>query len=218
MSGDNRGKKIRCSKCGASYYDFGKRSARCPKCQENELIPEGLIAPTQIKIWRGGYNDTSSGFTDGYATKAKSGAIYLKCSFEVLAGDNKGCKFTSTIRLASERGSQWWDDGRLILRDILNSANGISGKDTSLGARSYRKIETLGVFDGVEFVAEIGRVKGKDGIIRNELSSAITPDDPRHPSPFPSDEIKAAEKINISLDDTKPFEKSSFSPIWHSKV
>ena len=173
----NLGKKVHCHICRSTYYDLGRKSMPCPKCRFDALIPAGTVAMVRLKIKLGQYNDKSRGWTEGYATRADSGAIYLNCTFEVIEGSHKSKKFYSLVGLYTPKGPWWGNEGLRLLRRILNSAHGLSDTDYSPTARNLRNLASLADLDGIEFTAEIDRRKGKDGVIRNELKSAVTLDD-----------------------------------------
>lgn len=218
----NKGKKIRCLKCRTSYYDLGKRSAECPKCRENALIPVGTIAKVRLSIKRGGYNDPSQGWTEGYATKSASGAIYLNCTFEVTKGPKSGKKFSTLIGLWTSKSAWWGNEGRRTLRNILNSAYGISDTDYSVGARELRDVNSFGAFEGIEFTGEIDRRKGPDGILRNELKAALTPDDPQYEQVAIPHPKNVRSQVNAGRADGKiiqcPLDDPNYTPLWLRKI
>ena len=97
----NLGDKIVCPKCKTKFYSMGKRKASCPKCQKDNIIPDGSEVQVKLKIRPGGYNDFKLGWTDGMASEGKAGAIYLNCEFSVLSPPHVGKKFFSLIGLHS---------------------------------------------------------------------------------------------------------------------
>ena len=52
----------------------------------NKLVPAGKVVKLKLSIRRGNYNDPSQGWTDGYATKASTGSIYLNVEYSVTEG------------------------------------------------------------------------------------------------------------------------------------
>ena len=218
----NRGKKIKCPKCGAVYYDFGKKSAPCPNCREKNLIPSGTIAKVRLAIKRGGYNDPAQGWTMGIATKTSNGAIYLNCHFQVVGKQHSNKEFTSLIGLFTPKGPWWGNEGRKTLRNILNSAHGISDKDYSSSALRNRFLTSLEALEGVEFLAEIDQKKGSDGIKRNELKRPVTLDDPEYhdflsPAKTREDTSQAKTKKGKDPHDFV-IGDPQFQPIWLNKV
>jgi hypothetical protein len=66
--------------------------------------------------------------------------------------------------------------GRALVRAMLNSARGLSDKDSSPQAQAARRISGIGDLDGIEFVAKIDVGKDTNGDDKNEIRAAITPD------------------------------------------
>jgi hypothetical protein len=66
--------------------------------------------------------------------------------------------------------------GRSLIRGILNSARGISDKDTSPQAQAARRIASFADLDGLEFVARIDIGTDTNGEDKNEIRTAVTPD------------------------------------------
>jgi len=143
------------------------------------VMPADTIVMVQLTIKPGGYNDSSRGWAEGWATRSKAGAVYLKCFFEVTDDPFAGKNFSHMIGLFTPKGPWWGDEGRKMLCSILNSANGLSSSDHSTFARRHRVVQSLGVFNEIKFLAEIGRQEGTDGVLRNTLKAAVTSDDPR---------------------------------------
>ena len=81
----------------------------------------------------------------------------------------------SLIGLSSPKGPEWANMGRSFVRGILNSARGLSEKDTSPQAQTARRIDGLAVLDGIEFLAKIDVGKDRNGEPRNEIRFAVTP-------------------------------------------
>lgn len=218
---NKRGNKLRCKKCGASFYDLGRKKPQCPACHKASLIPDGSVARVRLGIKSGGYNDPEHGWTDDCATRNKAGAVYLNCQFEVTSGEHAGKRFFSLIGLHTPKGPWWGNKGRKTLRDILNSAHEISDSDYSPHAIASRQVESLSSFDGIEFIAEIGIRKDKDGIGRNELKSSVTPDDKRF-----AEFVTASDTFPPHVDDgsteiplgAKSLDDDDFVPAWLNRV
>jgi len=145
--------------------------------QSFDVIPKGTIAKVRLTIRPGGHNDDSQGWTGGYAThNPTSGAVYLNGEFTVLEGRYARRKVFSLIGLHSPKGPEWANMGRSLIRGILNSAGGVSDKDTSPEAQARRRIRGFADLDGIEFVARIDVGKDVNGEDKNEIRAAITPD------------------------------------------
>jgi hypothetical protein len=125
----------------------------------------------------GGYNDEQQGWTGGYATRnANTGAVYLNCEYTVLEGKYARRKVFSLIGLMSPKGPEWANMGRSLVRGILNSAHGISDKDSSPQAQAKRRIRSFADLDALEFLARIDVGKDTSGEDKNEIRVAVTPD------------------------------------------
>lgn len=144
--------------------------------QVTNLIPKGTLAKVRLTIRPGGYDDPSQGWTGGYATRATSGAVYLNGEFTVLEGPYARRKVFTLIGLYSPKGPDWANMGRALVRGMLNSARGISDKDTSVQAQAARRISGFADLDGLEFVARIDVGTDVNGEEKNEIRSAVTPD------------------------------------------
>jgi hypothetical protein len=141
------------------------------------LIPNGTIAKVRMTIKRGNYNDPEQGWTDGYASKSIiSGSIFLDVEYTVLEGKYAKRKVWGLIGLQSNNGPEWNNIGKAFIKGIINSAKGISSRDTSEAAVATRSIESFAPLDGIEFVARINVTKDPRGESRNEIRTAITPD------------------------------------------
>ena len=85
--------KVCCRRCKKYYYQVGQGKSSCPYCDRNALVPNDTIAILQMKIRPGGYTDEALCIEAGLGTKAKSGAVYLRCLVTVLSGKHKDKKF-----------------------------------------------------------------------------------------------------------------------------
>ena len=140
------------------------------------LIPKGTLAKVRLTIRPGGFDDPSQGWTGGYATRGSTGAVYLNGEFTVLEGPYARRKIFTLIGLHSPKGPDWANMGRSLVRGMLNSARGISDKDTSPEAQAARRINGFADLDGLEFVARIDIGTDAMGEDKNEIRAAVTPD------------------------------------------
>ena len=144
--------------------------------QSYDLIPKGTVAPVRVTIKPGNYDDPGQGWTGGYATRNDTtGSVYLNAEFAILEGPFANRRVWSLIGLLGPKGPQWGNMGRSLVRGILNSACGLSEKDTSPQAQAIRRIDGLHVLDGIEFLAKIDVGKDRDGEPKNEIRFAVTP-------------------------------------------
>jgi hypothetical protein len=144
--------------------------------QVSNLIPKGTIAKVHLSIRPGGHDDPAQGWTGGYATLGTTGSVYLNGEFTVLEGPFARRKIFTLIGLYSPKGPDWGNMGRSLIRGILNSARGISDKDTSAQAQAARRINGFADLDGIEFLAKIDIGKDANGEDKNEIRIAVTPD------------------------------------------
>ena len=154
----------------ATWNDFNDAK------QNPNLIPKGTVARVRLTIRPGGFDDPAQGWTGGYATQANSGAVYLNGEFTVLEGPFARRKIFTLIGLYSPKGPDWSNMGRSLIRGMLNSARGISDKDSSPQAQAARRISGFADLDGIEFLARIDIGSDTNGEDKNEIRSAVTPD------------------------------------------
>ena len=209
----NRGKRVRCPKCGSSYYDRGRKKAVCPNCNRESLVKEGTIAEVSLRLIGGGHNDQRQGWTDGWVTQNSKGAAYLNCEFTIISGPYTAQKFKDLIGLHTPKGAWWGNKGRKTIRDILNSTHNLLDEDYSATALAARHLDSLGDLNGVSFIAEIGIGKGPNGLEKNEINAVLTPGDERFMSVDRSEAVMQ-EGEGSSLEDAKPGAK----PVWMNKV
>ena len=98
------------------------------------------------------------------------------CEFTVTEGAYARRKIFTLIGLYSPKGPEWANMGRALIRGMLNSARGISDKDTSPEAQAARRISGFRDLDGLEFLARVDVGEDVNGDPKNEIRKAITPD------------------------------------------
>lgn len=156
-----------------SWNDFNNANDQ----NSYDLIPKGTLIKVRMTIKPGGYDDPQKGWTGGYATRnATSGSVYLNAEFVVLEGQYARRKIWSLIGLHSEKGEEWANIGRSLIKGILNSARGIGNKDNSPAAQNARRINGLGDLDGIEFLARADVEKDQHGNDKNVIKFAVTSD------------------------------------------
>jgi hypothetical protein len=143
-----------------------------------ELIPHKTITKVQLSLKKG--NHVTKEWSDGYATKSKSGTcLYLACEFVILSGEYENRKIWSNIGLHSDNSGQYGEIGRSMIKAILNSARGLHAKDKSLEAEKQRQIKSFADLDNLQVVAEI-TINDQGDKPRNEIKIIITPDHARY--------------------------------------
>lgn len=143
-----------------------------------DLIPKGTLLKVRLTIRPGGYDDSSQGWTGGYATQSSAtGAVYLNCEFVVLDGPFAKRKMWSLIGLYSPKGPEWANMGRAFIKGILNSSRNLHPQDNSPQAQNARRIRGFADLDGGEFVARVEVEKDQQsGEQKNVIKTAVTPD------------------------------------------
>lgn len=178
--------------------------------QNTLLMPKGDIIKTRMVIRPGGHDDPAQGWTGGYATRSDSGAVYLNAEFTVLEGPYARRKIFTLIGLYSPKGPEWANMGRALIRGILNSARGISDKDTSPEAQAARRISGFKDLDGIEFLARVDVGEDVNGDPKNEIRKAITPDH-RDYAKYLGAAVQTAPAASASAP---PQPKSGIRPSW----
>ena len=178
--------------------------------QNTSLMPKGDIIKTRMVIRPGGHDDPAQGWTGGYATRSDSGAVYLNAEFTVLEGPYARRKIFTLIGLYSPKGPEWANMGRALIRGILNSARGISDKDTSPEAQAARRISGFKDLDGIEFLARVDVGEDVNGDPKNEIRKAITPDHRDYAKCLGS----AVQTAPAASASAPPQLKSGIRPSW----
>lgn len=142
--------------------------------REGELIPDGTVAPVNMKLRPGGHGD------GGWLKRSKSGeALMLDCEFTVIEGPNARRKFWTLFTVSGETDGQQKaaDISRSKLRAIIESARGINPADEREAAMNGRRVSSYEDLDGIQFVAVVGLEPGKGEYKdKNILKAAVTPD------------------------------------------
>ena len=164
-----------------------------------ELIPHKTIAKVQLSLKKG--NHVTKEWSDGYATKSKSGTcLYLACEFVILSGEYENRKVWSNIGLHSDNSPKFAQMGRTMIKAILDSAHSLHPTDKSPKAEKLRIIKSFADLDNLICVAEI-TINDKGDKPRNEIKTIITPDHARY-SEF-MDERSGKFPINYTQANNK---------------
>jgi hypothetical protein len=176
-------------------------------------LPKGTLVKVRMTIKPGGHNNEQKGWTGGYATRnATSGAVYLNAEFVVLEGQYARRKIWSLIGLHSEKGEEWANIGRSLIKGILNSARGIGNKDNSPAAQNARRINGLGDLDGIEFLARVDMEKDQNGNDKNVIKYAVTSDNKEYAALMGRGGYTAAPAAAVS--PSQPQKPAGNMPSW----
>jgi hypothetical protein len=135
---------------------------------EYSLIPENTIARAKLLI---------KPDHDSYITRSKNGeSTYLNCEFAIVEGPYVNRRVFDKLGVSGSEA--FVNMGRSRIRAILESARGISSKDTSAVAVSARKINSFVDINGLEATIKIGVKVDKTGQYppSNCVALVITPD------------------------------------------
>ncbi len=190
----------------ASWNDFND-------AQNTSIMPKGEIVKVRLTIRPGGHDDPAQGWTGGYATRGDTGAVYLNAEFTVLEGPYARRKIFTLIGLYSPKGPEWANMGRALIRGMLNSARGISDKDTSAQAQAARRISGFRDLDGLEFLARVDVGEDINGDPKNEIRKAITPDH-RDYAKYMGVGVAAATVVAPAAAAVPAQPKSGIRPTW----
>ena len=146
-------------------------------------------------------------------TRSDSGAVYLNTEFTVVEGPYARRKIFTLIGLYSPKGPEWANMGRALIRGILNSARGISDKDTSPEAQAARRISGFQDLDGIEFLARVDVGYDVNGDPKNEIRKAITPDH-RDYARYMGGAVTAAPVVAPAVAAAPAQPKSGIRPTW----
>ncbi len=185
--------------------------------QNTNIIPKGTLAKVRLTIRPGGFDDPAQGWTGGYATRGTSGAVYLNGEFTVLQGAYARRKIFTLIGLYSPKGPDWANMGRSLVRGMLNSARGISDKDTSPEAQAARRISGFADLDGLEFVAKIDVGTDTNGEDKNEIRSAVTPDHKDYAAVMGTVGMPAVPPFQHATQAPTPAQQPAVQPPQHGQ-
>jgi hypothetical protein len=150
-------------------FDFNDAAPQ----QNSELIPAKTMAKVIATIKPGTHGQ------GGWETKSKSGFEYLNMEFTIVSSPMAKRKIFQNAGIGgvTDGHEKAVEITRTFLRSLLESARGIDPKDETDKAREARKIKDWGDLVEMEFAAEIGIEKGKDGYAdKNKIQKVITPD------------------------------------------
>ena len=203
------GKRVVCRKCKRPYYLSGTGKYECPYCVRAKLLPAGEIIIAQLGINPGGYNDAALCLDNDLASKAASGAIYLRCAASVIVGAFKGTKISVPISISSPQNQNWEKRSRDLIIGLLNSSQGLDPVDMGRNSTFGRIIESYRVLDGIVFVAQTGISKQRGGREQNTIDKILTVADEEYRQLISGKKFAPAVK-------TLPAPNAS-NPLWISR-
>lgn len=179
------------------FFDFNTAEPQ----QSFDIIPRGTLVKVHMNIIQGGYGERHiHPWADGYPTLFETGRVYLQTESVILAGEHKKRKIWTQIGLYSPKGPLYGEIGRSLIRSILNSARGLSDKDTSPKTEAARRTQGFKDLDDIEFVARLGiDVNDRTGEEFNVIKAALTPDHKNYHALFsqnPGSESSLPQKTN----------------------
>ena len=146
---------------------------------EFDLIPAGTIARAILTIKRGG--EVLKEYSQEPMFKSSErGTKWIECEFVIVGGPYNKRRFWQNImldggRVDPETGICFTKKiGMETIKDIIDSAKGLSKSDISPQAMQTRNINGLEDMDGMEFCAKIGIEKGTNGYAdKNKLVGTL---------------------------------------------
>ena len=150
-------------------FDFNDAAPQ----SNNELIPAKTMAKVIATIKPGQHGH------GGWETKSQSGFEYLNMEFTIVSAPMAKRKIFQNAGIGgvTDGHEKAAEITRTFLRSLLESARGIDPKDETDKARKLRTINDWGDLVEMEFAAEIGIEKGKEGYSdKNKISRVLTPD------------------------------------------
>lgn len=147
-------------------YDFNEVT-------EAELIPLNTVAKARLILKPGG-----NSFEDPWVRISMTGNEYLDCEFVILEGQYAKRKVFHKIGL---KGNETWVQmSRRFIKNLLESANGLSRYDKSSESEKFRRINSWAELDGLEVVIRIGIEAQPNYPERNKILAVLTAEHPEY--------------------------------------
>ena len=139
-----------------------------------ELIPAGTLAKARLVLKPG------NSPVDPYLTQSKNGNNhYLNCEFIIMEGEYAKRKiFHRQIVESDNERSVYF--GKIFIKHLLESANGIKKHDESEEAMRVRTLNNLSDLDGLEVAIRIGINPAGEYKESNKVLEVITADNPKY--------------------------------------
>ncbi len=138
--------------------------------QEAALIPANTVVKARLTLKPG---DSP---TDPYLRTSKNGGIYLDCEFTVTEGEYAKRKIFHKIGILGN--PTWVEISRRFIKNLLESANGLSRYDKSPDSEKFRRLESWGDLDGLDVLIKIGIEEGGEFPDKNKVLAVITAENP----------------------------------------
>ena len=137
---------------------------------EATLIPANTIAKARLTLKPGDSPD------DKYLKVSRNGGTYLDCEFVITEGEYAKRKVFHKIGILGNE--TWVEISRRFIKNLLESANGLSRYDKSPDSEKFRKLESWGDLDGLEVLIKIGIEEGGEFPDKNKVLAVITAENP----------------------------------------
>ena len=166
------------------------------------IIPKNTLVKAYMEIKRGGYDDVSQDWTDGYVTRnAKTGSAYLDCKFVVMTGEYAKRQIWHMIGLHSAKSDEWANMGRTFIKSLLNSAKGLQPNDMSDAARQARTTNNgFADLDGINCVIRLGVETDSYDNERNRVSNVVMADDKDYAAMMAEGQITSHSQAGSSAE------------------
>ncbi len=137
---------------------------------EMELIPINTVAKARLLLKQGNSPEHN------WVKCAPNGNEYLDCEFIITEGEFAKRKIFHTIGL---KGNQIWVDmSKRFLKNILESAHGLSRYDKSPESENFRKLNSWSDLIGLEVVIRIGVEQQPNYPPKNKILAILTAENP----------------------------------------
>ena len=137
---------------------------------EVTLIPANTIAKARLTLRPGDSPD------DPYLKVSKTGGTYLDCEFTITEGEYVKRKIFHKIGITGN--DTWVEISKRFIKNLLESANGLSRFDKNPDSEKFRKLSSWGDLDGLEVLIKIGVEVGNEFADKNKVSAIITAESP----------------------------------------
>lgn len=146
-------------------YDFNN-------IPESELIPTNTVAKARLLL----KSDNSSG--NPWVKVSMNGNQYLDCEFIILGGPYDKRKVFHKIGLSGNE--TWINLSKRFVKNLLESANGLSRFDRSSEAEAFRKLNDWSDLHGLEVIIRIGIESRPNYPDRNKVLAVLTAENPAY--------------------------------------